>query len=71
MATFIPPWAATVWDLKGWTFEMMAVSIPLLLSSMAALSPASPPPNDYCLMVDHRICLLYYISWEFLLHFMT
>ena len=40
----MPPWAATVWDLVGNTFETTATSNPDFDISKEALSPEPPPP---------------------------
>jgi len=42
---FTPPWAATEWERRGWTFDTTQASTFLFDSSTAALSPVSPPPT--------------------------
>jgi hypothetical protein len=41
---FIPPWAATEWDLRGWTLEITAADRPARESWRAARRPVRPPP---------------------------
>ena len=44
-AALIPPWAATVWDLVGKSFETQAVLNPCSTRPKAARRPAPPAPT--------------------------
>jgi len=53
----MPPSAAPVCDLTGWSFETMATSAPASCAAIAARSPAPGADNDnvvfvHCCMVS-------------------